>query len=234
MDKEQKKLLLVAVSVGVFLLVTITLALFLITQKTEAQDPAMFAANPVQPAGSVSIPLNTDPVPVVADNPELNSETIPENAEIEETAKNGNGSEIKLPELRTVAVPNNVETKPSVNAAAAVAAAPAAQPETTRSAAATTTAVQLSRTVTSSRTLIDYWIQTGSFNAKIRADDAKELLDSKGFTSIIENREIDGRTWYRVRLGPYTSENEAKYWLALVQAIDGFGESQVWQTTRQQ
>jgi DedD protein len=67
----------------------------------------------------------------------------------------------------------------------------------------------------------------------VRAEDAKELLASKGFVSIIENREIDGRTWYRVRLGPYTSENEANYWLALVKSIDGFSDSQVRQTTRQ-
>jgi DedD protein len=60
------------------------------------------------------------------------------------------------------------------------------------------------------------------------------LLASKGITSIIENRQIDGKTWYRVRLGPYTSEKEANYWLALVKSIDGFGESQVRQTVRQQ
>jgi DedD protein len=70
--------------------------------------------------------------------------------------------------------------------------------------------------------------------AKVRADDAKELLASKGITSIVENRQIDGRIWYRVRLGPYTSEREANYWLALVRSIDGFGESQVRQTVRQQ
>jgi DedD protein len=77
-------------------------------------------------------------------------------------------------------------------------------------------------------------VQTGAFSAKIRADDARELLASKGITSIVENRQINGRTWYRVRLGPYTSESEANYWLALVRSIDGFGESQVRQTARQQ
>jgi DedD protein len=32
-----------------------------------------------------------------------------------------------------------------------------------------------------------------------------------------------------VRVGPYTSQNEADYWLALIKSIDGFGESQIWQ-----
>ena len=62
----------------------------------------------------------------------------------------------------------------------------------------------------------------------------KELLASKGLTSIIETRVVEGRNLYRVRLGPYTSEREANYWLALVKSIDGFSESQVRQTVRQQ
>jgi DedD protein len=73
----------------------------------------------------------------------------------------------------------------------------------------------------------DYWVQTGAFSAKIRAEGAKETLADKGIASIIDNREVDGKTWYRVRVGPYTSETEAKYWLALVQSIDGFDGSQV-------
>jgi DedD protein len=73
----------------------------------------------------------------------------------------------------------------------------------------------------------DYWIQTGAFSALVRAEDAKEILASKGLAPIIDDREVDGQTWYRVRVGPYTSENEANYWLALVRAIDGFDQSQV-------
>jgi DedD protein len=74
----------------------------------------------------------------------------------------------------------------------------------------------------------DYWVQTGAFSAKVRAENARETLASKGIISIVENRELDGKTWYRVRVGPYTSENEANYWLSLVKTIDGFGESQIW------
>jgi DedD protein len=73
----------------------------------------------------------------------------------------------------------------------------------------------------------DYWIQTGAFSALIRAENAKEILAAKGLISIIDDREVDGQIWYRVRVGPYTSENEAAYWLALVRAIDGFDQSQV-------
>jgi len=78
--------------------------------------------------------------------------------------------------------------------------------------------------------LNDYWIQTGAFSARIRAEGARETLAAMGITSIIENREIGGRIWYRVRVGPYGSAEEANHWLALVSSIEGFTESQVRQT----
>jgi len=73
----------------------------------------------------------------------------------------------------------------------------------------------------------NFWIQAGAFSSKVRAELVKESLEAKGIASIIENRNINGRTYYRVRVGPYLSENEANYWLALVRSIDGFALSQV-------
>jgi len=99
--------------------------------------------------------------------------------------------------------------------------------------AASTTAARPAATASPGKiTKNDYWVQTGAFTAKVRAEGVKENLASKGITSVIENRDVDGRTWYRVRVGPYTSETEANYWLALVQSIDGFADSQVRVTAR--
>jgi DedD protein len=88
------------------------------------------------------------------------------------------------------------------------------------------------RSTTAARSQRDYWIQTGAFSALVRAEDAKEILASKGLSSIIDDGEVNGRTWYRVRVGPYTSENEADYWLTLVRAINGFDQSQIRSTQR--
>jgi DedD protein len=118
----------------------------------------------------------------------------------------------------------------AVKGSQAVSAAPA---KTTSPASTTTrTTAPAAAVRTPSRALSDYWIQTGAFSALVRAEDAKETLASKGLSSIIDDRDVDGQTWYRVRVGPYTSENEANYWLALVKAIDGFKESQVRSTLR--
>jgi len=76
----------------------------------------------------------------------------------------------------------------------------------------------------------DFWVQVGSFSTRERADGVKGTLDNKGLSAIITNQEIEGNTRYRVRVGPYTSQNEADYWLAMVKSIDGFQESQIWQS----
>jgi len=73
----------------------------------------------------------------------------------------------------------------------------------------------------------DFWVQTGAFSTMASAENVKETLATKGITSIIENGIINGRSLFRVRVGPYTSRNEANYWLALIQSMDGFEDSQV-------
>jgi len=234
MDKEQKKLLLVAISVGVFLLVTTTVAIILLTPRVNTQDNAFSSSQTVQP-GRIQPAENLISQPVVNNI----QETIPDSFDnIEATNNSEELLTIQIPRPNNAAVPNNTEVTPSVNTrtTAPVAAAPApATPAATviPASAAQPAARPAATTAASARTVNDYWVQTGAFTARIRAEDEKEFLASKGFVSIIENREIDGRMWYRVRLGPYTSEREANYWLALVKSIDGFNESQVRQTTRQ-
>jgi DedD protein len=119
------------------------------------------------------------------------------------------------------AKPATVSPARSPAANPAVPAKPAAVPRTAKPA-------------TSSRKTYDaYWVQAGSFSIRTHADGAKETLASKGITSIIENQELGGKTFYRVRIGPYISQNEADYWLALVQALGGFEESLVWRNQAQ-
>jgi DedD protein len=75
----------------------------------------------------------------------------------------------------------------------------------------------------------NYWVQAGSFSTQIGAENVKETLAAKGITAIIENRDVNGKNYFRVRIGPYTSQNEADYWLAVIKNINGFESSQVWQ-----
>jgi DedD protein len=151
---------------------------------------------------------------------------------------------------RVPALPETAASKPAAASGPAAATKPAASPaKPAASSAAKSGAARqpasakpaspakpaaASRPVAQGRGTYDaYWVQAGSFSTKVHADGVKETLASKGITSIIENRDLDGKTFYRVRIGPYTSQNEADYWLALIQTLDGFESSQVWKSQAQ-
>jgi len=239
MDKEMKKLLLVAVSVGVFLIVTITAAILITTPNAQREaaiaQPAPYTQGRIQPAENII--TNTAEQPVITnfvDIPEIVNVETPEPAVITDR-NNGDSLTIQIPVISSAGVTqnNSIVTNP-------VAAVPVAVVRQTPAPAAAVSSVQSdapSSAVlrpTIARTINDYWIQIGAYSAMVRAEDTRELLAAKGLVSIIENREVNGQNLFRVRLGPYTSEKEANHWLAIVKEIDGFSDSQVRQTTRQQ
>jgi DedD protein len=247
---EKKKLLLVAVSVGVVLLITIGFPLLVISPRQNA--PSLQTTSLAE--RNQNRIMTVDPVDIPIDNPApvdiaQQDEVIP--LVLEETS---NVTIITvLPPPETVAVPvtpvveqaqkpvvakvepakpvtqapKETAKPPVVASPPVVVKAPVVKPPATVKAPV----VQPSTAKTeSAKTYNNYWVQTGAFSTQIRAEGAKEQLASKGIASIIDNRDIDGKTWYRVRVGPYMSETEATYWLALVKSIDGFTGSQIRQS----
>jgi DedD protein len=233
MDKEKKKLLLVAVSVGVFLLLTITVAIIVLTpktQETQFSTAVPYSSGRAQPTQYEDISSQNTPTQPAVISPEVDK-------------KDGDSLTISIPSPTTAAVPDIAQIsetqrsneRPAATVVKPVEPAPAAK-QTTQTNTSKTTTTAKSSTVTKTNTPIkainDFWVQTGAFSAQVRAEDARELLAAKGITSIVENREINGKIWYRVRLGPYTSEREANHWLEIVKLINGFSDSQIRQTVR--
>ena len=269
---EKKKLLFVAISVGIFLVIAIGAA-FLVFRPSAA--PGTMAGSPAGPGvtwtpssyytGPSAAPgiagpgiFQTAPVDAVdlvrgaEDMPGLR--TLPDGTSQQAgdflvQGQRSTETMIRVPNPTTAAVP---ETPPAGRAAppsppqttqvrtppAQAAPAPQARPaqQTSRPAPApATVAVAASQpraraqaAQTGARN--DYWVQTGAFSTVANAEGVRESLASKGITSIIDNRIIDGRHLFRVRVGPYTSASEANYWLTLIRSIDGFENSQVRQT----
>jgi DedD protein len=241
MEKEQKKLLLVAVSTGVFLLVTVTVAIILLTPKIQPQETAFYSAGSSYGTIKPVNPMNEPSLQPVINNSQETKIYIDGNPEpIAVDRNNGDSLTIQIPRPNTPAVPDSAETaassKVKTQTSAVTAVKPAAsQPAKTQtSTSGKAASAKNTTTASSAKAINDYWIQTGAYSSMVRAEDVKERLSSNGLTSIIDNREIDGRILYRVRLGPYTSEKEANYWLLLVKSIDNFSDSQVRQTIRQQ
>jgi DedD protein len=250
---EKKKLLLVAISVGIFLALTIGAAILVFVPK-DTSAASMAAARPVQAvdtgitipspssasspvSGSNPQPSSLDPVELVRqpnDVPGL--QQVPEgaNRQGEEFVITGNSREsgrstetvISVPKPSTAAVPDAAPAGKAVSAPAQTAPKPAAVTAVTVPAAQT----QAKPVSTQTKIYNDYWVQTGAFSTIARAEGVKNTLSAKGIISIIENREVDGKTVFRVRVGPYTSQNEANYWLSLIKTISGFEDSQVRQT----
>ena len=143
----------------------------------------------------------------------------------------GSGTVISVPKPSSAAVPDAAPAGRAVAAARPAAKSTQTSP-VSNPASAKPAAQAQPRPAAQPKVYDDYWVQTGAFATVTKAEGVKDTLASKGITSIIENREVDGKVLFRVRVGPYTSKNEADYWLSLIKSIGGFEDSQVRQTRR--
>jgi DedD protein len=240
---EKKKLLLVAISVGVFLVIVIGASILVFSPRTPS--PAAAAMRPAKPvpAEKVEEPSVVSETPATVNAVELvksfddiqGLQTPPEDkaqdnvfyiygenpsevVTVDRSAPAGNRLIVDVPRPSAPAVPDTPR-------AARPAPAPAA-----RTTPAPRAAAPAAKTPAPSRAQDNYWVQTGSFSTVARAEAVKDTLSAKGIKSLVENREVQGKTYFRVRVGPYTSKNEADYWLALIKSIHGFEESLVFKT----
>jgi DedD protein len=271
---EKKKLLFVAISVGVFLVIVIGAAILAFSPRNPAGAAAVAAVErpippgnpgprpeitpaiaPVQiepasvdaadmirnPAGVQGLKAPPTATSVQENNFYINSETPDQSFTVE---KNEDATTTRLiinvPKPATASSPGVPASAPAPAARPRVTAAPAAKAPAPapkpapRPAAPAAKPAAITVAAVQPRALDVFWVQTGSFSTKVRADGVKETLASKGITSVIENRDVNGRAFYRVRVGPYTSKNEADYWLSLIKSINGFEDSQVWQSRSRQ
>jgi DedD protein len=190
-------------------------------------DPAELLRNPDAVPGLNAAP---DGAPFQQNNFYINGS--PERASPGETGETGTPQTVITVPPRTAA---GVPDEPPAGRALSRPSAPASRPAPVPAAASRPVQAKPAAPVAkapepAARVYDNYWVQTGSFSVKARAEGVKETLASKGISSIIENREIDGKTFFRVRVGPYTSQEEADYWLPLIRSINGFENSQVWKT----
>lgn len=108
-----------------------------------------------------------------------------------------------------------------------VAAAPkTSAPKTTTVAKATTSAK------TTSSVHDTFWVQAAAYSSKRNADEARSVLESNKIPTEVFTVDSNGKTMYRVRVGPYTTKTEAEYWQKEIAKIDKFSstKSQIFTT----
>ncbi|MDR1229921.1 MAG: SPOR domain-containing protein [Spirochaetaceae bacterium] len=213
---EKKKLLLVSVSTGIFLMLVLGASILIFSPRTgspSASREVIPPGNSTAEVAAVTEPDLTvsaageseaDPVPVVT--------IIAEPVEVAAPVVKIETRTVEEPKAEPVQRPVAVATPAAVTVQKPVAAvaAPVSKPAPKPAAA--------------------YWVQAGSYTMKSGADKAKASLSERGLVSVIFDSEVQGKTYYRVRIGPYVSQAEADYWLRLVKAIDGYEKSQVWKS----
>jgi DedD protein len=231
MSAERKKLLWISISACVFVLIVLAVGFFLLTPKKggelapatignsappKAQDPQDFlSAPPPTPSleqpkpqdGNVIIVYGDKPAPIAA------SGTAPAAG----TAATG-------------ATPGAAGTAPAAASPVPEVMTPASaakpkKPEAAKPAPKPAKPVMVK--------VAEYWIQAASFLSRGKADELKQSLAEKGIAALIVVKDIQGKSYYRVRVGPYSAQAEAEGWLTRLKALAGCGEAYVSKTVVQ-
>ncbi|MFO7780601.1 MAG: SPOR domain-containing protein [Spirochaetia bacterium] len=120
------------------------------------------------------------------------------------------------------------DTAPSERAPAAEAERPAErapEPETVQPAR--TAPRRAPEPPTREVQVTEYWIQVIATTSRDRVDMARKRLREHELSGRITTKVVDGRTFYRLRVGPYTNKNEAAKFLDWVNDIEGFADSYI-------
>lgn len=63
----------------------------------------------------------------------------------------------------------------------------------------------------------EYWLQTGAYKIQEEAQRQKAILAMQGLEALISEREVDGATLWRVRVGPFVGQSEVTQMRARLQ-----------------
>lgn len=226
MPLDSKKVLWTVVSISIVLVVALGIALALFFPPTGAAEaPASVAgAAPPRTTSPDAYLREPSPAPVPSAGDQTPTGTAGDNIIIIYGDK---PAADLLGQQPAGSSPSPIGAAPQ----AAPAPAPAA-PRVSSPAPAATTPQAAARPATSKTvTVTEFWIQAGSFSSKSRAEDLQRNLAVKGLSSIITLSEVDGKSWYRVRIGPYDAKKDADAWTQKVRAIPGCEEAYVSQQT---
>jgi cell division protein FtsN len=73
----------------------------------------------------------------------------------------------------------------------------------------------------------EYWIQAGSYQDRNKAELLNDTLTAKGLPGRIMTKDVNGETYFRVRIGPYSIKKEAEKFLTWIKALKGMENSYI-------
>ena len=97
---------------------------------------------------------------------------------------------------------------------------------TTKTTSSTTASTKPAASTTTEKPVTRYWVQVASYTNKKTAENSRAILsDSKINSDIYTYQDDNGKLYYRVRVGPYTTKSEAEYWMAKIAQISDFSKA---------
>lgn len=67
-----------------------------------------------------------------------------------------------------------------------------------------------------------FWVQIGAFQSQTQAETAANRLSARGWKAVITTYQSGTSTFYRVRLGPWTTNKEAQTFLERLKSVGGY------------
>ena len=240
---EGKKVLWVVFSIALALVVILAAGLFLLRPRqpkssgaSETSAPSLQGYDPYEyvrgtsvPPGLTAPPAESQPVVIVVGEPPAGE--APVAAATEPLAVPGQAPSERpyTPLERATAAP--VVTAPQERATGAPQAAekPTPASQTIVKAAAKTAVRSASRPASAPKSVsvTEYWIQAGSFSSASRAEEVSRRLEDRGLAARTTTRDLNGKTHFRVRVGPYASKSEAEKFLDWIRELKGFETSYI-------
>lgn len=252
MSAENKKLLWIGIAVCAFVLALAVAGIFLFAPKKgaaqapatinniaapKASDPQDYLSVPPELGQAATVPDAAasqggqgDVIIVYGDKPEDLAPPTAADTEALASSATSSGAAAIAAGTASSASPASAPAATAVKPATSTKQAPTG---TTSPAAAKPKASSPAATAASAtkKSADQYWIQVASFTSRGKADDLKKSLSDKGMAAVITVKDIDGKSWYRVRIGPYATKAEAEGWLARVRGIAGCSEAGIWKST---
>jgi cell division protein FtsN len=253
---ERNRVLWVIFSISLFLVVVLAGGLYLLRPAAGSNaEVATGQTSPLRGFDAFEYVRGKSELPAVKEEPEEAEETVIIVGEREEEATEKPGAAVGPPEKAVPPTSESKVrgTAPSTTAPTAEVTRPLTAPSTTRPAVASqrqpaarapAASTPAARTPVARApvarapavkpapqprevTVSEYWIQAGSYTSSSRAQEIASVLEEQGLVSKITTRTLSGKTYYRVRIGPYMSKEEAQKFLEWVKAVKGFESSYI-------
>jgi cell division protein FtsN len=244
---ERNRVLWVIFSISLFLVVVLAVGLYLLRPAGGRDaEVATGQTTPLRSFDAFEYVRGKSELPAVEEQPEEAEEMVIIVGEREDTQAQAPDALTEVPEK---AVPPLLDsqardTAPAATVPRAPVTRPSTSPSTTRpdatasrqqpAARAPVARAPAARTPSAKPapqprevTVTEYWIQAGSYASPSRAQEVASVLEDRGLVSKITTRTLSGKTYYRVRIGPYMSKGEAEKFLEWVKAVKGFESSYI-------